>query len=295
MVVVCGEALVDLTPARCGHDDGFVPHPGGSPYNVAVGLARLGVDTAFFGRLSHDPFGELLRGHLEANGVDATLVRRGPQPTALAFVHLSDGEPRYAFHFEGTADRSLRPEDLPSLDPSVRAVHFGSLSLALEPGASTLEAMMRRQAGAARLVSVDPNVRPALVGDRDDYLRRLDGWLGLADVVKVSVEDLAWLHPDEDPVDVGRQWRRHGPGLVVITRGVDGAVAWSERARAEVAAPPVDVVDTVGAGDAFMSGLLCWLAERGRVESEGPGGLDEAALGDALAFAARVAGTTCAR
>ena len=148
-IVVCGEALVDLIAARSGDEVGYAPRPGGSPYNVAVALARLDVPTAFLGRISTDIFGERLRDHLASNGVDLRYVRRGPEPTTLAFVHVEEGqEPTYAFYRDGTADRALSPEDVPSAFPDgVRALHvgLGSITLAVEPAASTLRSLMERE------------------------------------------------------------------------------------------------------------------------------------------------------
>jgi len=159
VILVAGEALVDLTPARCGDGTGYLPRPGGSPYNVALGLGRLDVPVGFLGRLSTDTFGRLLREHLQASQVSLTYVLDAEEATTLAFVHLSDDEePEYAFYTEGTAGRVLMPEHLPVV-PEGAAMHFGSFSLALEPGASTLEGLMRRES-RRRLLSLDPNVRP---------------------------------------------------------------------------------------------------------------------------------------
>jgi fructokinase len=294
MILVAGEALVDLTPARCGDGTGYLPHPGGSPYNVAIGLGRLDVPVAFLGRLSTDPFGELLRDHLRDSQVSLAYVVDADDPTTLAFVHLRDDEEAdYAFYTEGTAGRVLLPEHLPAI-PAGAAMHFGSFSLALEPGASTLEGLMRRES-RHRLLSLDPNVRPGLVADRDAYLRRLEGLVRLADLVKVSRADLAWLYPGEDPEAAAVRWLGSGPALLLVTLGKDGAAAFRAPARAQAATPPVTVVDTVGAGDAFTSAALAFLHRHDALDRRGLEGLDASALTALLVFANGIAADTCTR
>lgn len=296
MILVCGEAIIDFTPAQCGNQDGFVARPGGSPLNVAVGLARLGTASGFFGRVSDDPFGHELHRHLERNRVDLTLLRHGSEPTALAFVVAGEhGDADYVFRWDGTADRRLLAHDLPQgLPEQVVALHLGSIGTTLEPVASTLEALIHRERGR-RLVSFDPNVRPPLVPDRTSYLERLERLVELADVVKVSAEDLGWISPEESAEQVARRWQASGPALVVVTRGADGAFAIAASGESEAGSPRVEVVDTVGAGDAFTSGLLAWLADHGRLDRLSLERLDAAELDQALAFAARVAALTCSR
>ncbi len=296
MILVCGEAIIDFMPARCGDEEGFLPRPGGSPLNVAVGLARLGVPSAFFGRISRDPFGRRLWAHLERNGVDRVFARRGPEPTALAFV-VSDeqGDADYAFRWEATADRRLVARDLPgSLSDRVAAIHVGSLGTTLEPAASTLEALVERET-RQRIVSFDPNVRPPLVGDREAYLGRLERIVANADVVKVSDDDLGWISPDESVERIARRWHASGPAVVVVTLGADGVFAIAATGRAEAGAPRVEIEDTVGAGDAFTSGLLAWLSQREALNRASLERITVRELEDALAFASKVAAVTCTR
>lgn len=296
MIVVCGEALIDLIPARCGDEDGFVARPGGSPFNVAVGLARLGVPTAFVGRLSRDRFGQLLRARLGDEGVDLRPVATGDEPTALAVVHVDEaGQPSYSFHWEGTADRLLSPADLAAeLPEATTAIHVGSVSLALEPGASTIATLVERER-SDRVVSLDPNVRPAVVGDADAYRDLLVAWVRRADLVKVSVEDLDWLAPGTEPAAVARRWLDEGVSVVVVTRGGDGAVGVSAAGEVSVEAPMVELVDTVGAGDAFSAGLLASLAGRDLLARDALADLDERALDEVLRVATTVAALTCTR
>jgi fructokinase len=293
VIIVAGEALVDMTPARCGERMGYLPNPGGSPYNVAIGLGRLEVPAAYLGRLSTDVLGRLLRQHLEASGVPLTYVVDAAEATTLAFVHLGGDEPEYSFYTEGSADRMLLPEHLPAI-PDRAALHFGSFSLALEPGASTLEGLMRRESGR-RLLSLDPNVRPGLIADRDAYLRRLEGWVRLVDLIKVSGADLAWLYPGEAPEAVASRWLGAGPALILVTLGKDGALAFSARARASAPTPRVTVVDTVGAGDAFTAAALAWLHSQDALDRGGLEALDAARLEALLPFANAVAALTCTR
>jgi fructokinase len=294
VIVVTGEALVDLTPARCAEGAGYLPHPGGSPYNVAVGLGRLEVPVGFLGRLSTDSFGRLLRERLQDSQVSLDYVIDAEDATTLAFVHLRDDEePEYAFYTEGTAGRVLLPEHVPAI-PERAAVHFGSFSLALEPGASTLEGLMRRES-RRRLLSLDPNVRPGLISDRDAYLRRLEGLVNLADLIKVSRADLAWLYPGQEPEEVAARWLGLGPALVVVTMGKDGSTGFGAALRASAATPPVTVVDTVGAGDAFTSAALAFLHRHGVLDRRGLETLDAAELEALLAFANGIAADTCTR
>lgn len=296
VIVTCGEALVDFTPARCGEAQGYLPHPGGSPYNVAVGLGRLEAPVAFLGRLSVDAFGRLLRAHLAESGVDLRYVREGPEPSTLAFVHLSDGaEPEFVFYGEGTADRTLHPVDIPAGFPEdVTGLHFGSLSLVLEPVSSTLSGLLHREHGG-RVISLDPNVRPALIADPPTYRRRLETWIARADVVKASRADLSWLYPHDPVADAASRWRSMGPALVVVTMGKDGAEGFGAAGAVRAPAPAVRVVDTVGAGDAFTAGLLARLHARRRLTRDGLRRLTTGDVADALRYANRVAALTCAR
>ncbi len=296
MIVICGEALVDFTPARCGDAEGYLPRPGGSPYNVAIGLARLEVPAAFLGRISHDAFGRRLRGHLAASGVDLRYLRAGREPTTLAFVHAAGGgEPEFSFYGEGAADRHLLPEHLPpAFPPDVAALHFGSLSLVLEPGASTLCSLLHREHGG-RLISLDPNIRPGLIPDPAAHRRRLLELIARADVVKVSRADLTWLCSGEAAEHAAMRWKAMGPALVVVTLGPEGALALGAAGTIRVPGASVDVVDTVGAGDAFTAGLLAWLHHRGRLTRDGLRRLSPDDLAAALRYANRVAAMTCTR
>ena len=193
------------------------------------------------------------------------------------------------------ADVLLAPADLPSTFPAdVVALHLGSISLLREPAASTYEALMEREHGR-RVLCLDPNIRPGLIVDRDAYLRRLDHWVSLVDVVKVSRADVDWLHPGVPLEDVAAHWLAMGPGLVVITLGSEGARGFGAGAPVEVPGMVVAVADTVGAGDAFTAGLLARLHDDGLLDREALRHLPPAAILSALQQANRVAGSTCTR
>ena len=293
-VVVAGDALVDLTPATTvSGAAAYEPHPGGSCLNVAVGLGRLEVPTGFLARLSTDAFGELIRAHLAASDVQPTYLVETDDLTTLAAVHLREGHATYSFHAASAADRGLLSEHLPALPPT-SALHLGSIALVLEPVASTLEGLLRSEAGR-RVISLDPNVRPSLIPDRDTYLRRFSGWVPLVDVLKVSVEDLAWLYPDRARDDVVAGWHTAGVSLVLVTQGADGATASTPSASARAAASRVLVVDTVGAGDAFMAGVLAYLHGRRLLSRDGLRTLDAPGLEELLQAACFIAADTCTR
>jgi fructokinase len=295
MIVVTGEALIDMNPIDLGGQTAYLPHPGGSPYNVAMGVGRLGSPVWFLGRLSNDGFGQRLRSHLQDSQVNLDYVVEGSELTTLAMVTLSPSrEPIFSFYCENTADRLLRPDHLPERLPEGALLHFGSISMLLEPTASTIEALVQREAGA-RLITLDPNVRPFLIPDKSAYLQRLQGWLALSDLVKVSQADLEWLYPGRPLEEVAAEWRSYGPELIVITRGGEGAMALSRQGFCQAAAPRVEVADTVGAGDAFMGGALHWLEQHQVQQRTQLAALTQEQIVSMLAFSARVAALTCTR
>ena len=296
MIGVCGEALIDFTPAEIGGELAFVPRPGGSPLNVATGLARLGKSAAFIGKISNDTFGGLLQTHLARNGVDLRWVVRGNEPSALAFViPADDGGHDFAFYGSDTAEQSLTSADVPAVLPDeLTALHFGSYSLMLGSSADTYAKLMRRETGA-RVVSLDPNVRPALFPDRAAYRRRIESLLPFSTLVKASEDDLAWLYPTENVMDIAAHWLTAEPSIVVVTLGAEGAVGMSGDTVVRVPGLLVDVADTVGAGDAFMSALLAWLDDRDFLRQDDLATLSEETLTGAMVYANRAAAKTCTR
>jgi fructokinase len=298
VVVVAGEALVDLVPA--GRDGLFEAAPGGSPANVAVGLVRLGVPTRLAARLADDLMGRRLREHLSSNGVDLSKAPRASEPTSLAIVALgSDGVPDYDFRVEGTADWQWSDQEVEGLlDGPVVALHSGSLALTMEPGADVLGRLVER-AGRTVTVSYDPNLRPLLMGSPDSVRERVEWLVSLSDVVKVSSEDLGWLLPGVALESVAERWLASGPEVVVVTLGPDGVLAVAE-GTGIVRRPGrrVKVVDTVGAGDSFTSALLAGLHRRGLLgldRREALRAIDTATLGAVLDEAVLASALTCTR
>lgn len=291
MIVVCGEALVDLV---FGADGRLTPVPGGGPFNTARTLARLGAPVSFLGRISTDAFGQWLASTLDGDGVDLSLVSRGDEPTTLAVARLDAARAaRYEFYHLGTSAPSLVPAMVPAqLGQEVDALHVGSLGLVLEPMASTLFELLRRE-GDQRPVMLDPNVRPALASSADAYRTRLESALALSTIVKTSLEDVRWLYPDVELEAAAGLMLAAGTRLVVITLGAEGAAGFTGSVQTRVPAPYVDVVDTIGAGDAFGAALLAWLREHRLLAKDLS--LDGPELESALEFACRAASFTCGR
>lgn len=297
MILVTGEALIDLLPRDVDGQSLLKPVPGGSPFNVALALGRLGVPVRFLCRMSRDAFGTRLVKTLEESGVGLEWCRRTEALSTLGFVTLNP-ETRgaeYAFYTQDTAGCSLAPADLPTPLPDVvEALHVGSFSLAIEPSGSTVERLVLEHA-RERLVSYDPNIRPFLVPDRDSFMVRHRAISARADIIKLSEEDLEWLHPGV-PLDVvAAEYLAGWTELVVVTRAEDGAAAYTREHFVECEPSPVEVIDTVGAGDTFQAALLCWLREQGRLTRSGVAGLEYQDLEQMLEFAGRAAAVTCAR
>jgi fructokinase len=291
VVVAAGEALVDLI-----EEDGLLrPFPGGGPFNTAVALGRLDVPVGFLGPISADRFGRLLEETLAGSGVDLRYVVRTDASTALAVVHeVGGGQHEFTFYLERTAYTDLPAAALPALEAEAAALYLGTLALATDPPARTLEALIDRESGR-RLIVIDPNVRPAVFGDASAYRKRLESWTARTDVLKLSVEDAEWLYPGTPPETVVDWLLSLGVGLVVLTLGAGGALARSARGEARAASPRVEVVDTVGAGDAFSAGLLRRLWELDHLQAGAITDLTADDLADVLHFATVVGALQSAR
>ncbi|MDM0058059.1 carbohydrate kinase family protein [Variovorax fucosicus] len=296
MFVVCGEALMDVymgesTPVGMLLDARI----GGSPLNVAQGLARLERPVAFLCGLSTDALGERLFASLQAERVDTSLLLRSDAPSTLSVVSVdAGGVPRYAFHGNGAADRQLTPANLPALPPATRVLQFGSYALAVEPVGSTLRALAARERERC-LIAYDPNVRLNVEPDLAHWREVVELMASLAHLVKVSDEDLGLLYPAETPEQVAARWLAGGTALVAITRGSKGSSAWTAAAQADAPAQPVQVIDTVGAGDTFQAALLTWLDEHDALTPAALAALDARQLEALLRFATQAAAITCSR
>jgi fructokinase len=290
VIVVCGEALIDMIQNGDGTQRAM---PGGGPFNTARALARLGVPTAFLGRLSSDAFGQELAGLLAADGVSLQLATTGPEKTTIAVADVDDaGFAEYQFFVQGTSAPNLTPDQLPDQLPAVvRALHVGTLGLVLEPMADTLLDLVDRE-HAGRLVMVDPNIRVGLTSD-SEYRERLRHAIACSSIVKASDTDLAWLYPDLSYEEAAGRMLADGVGLAVVTLGAQGAYGAHRDFSVAVEAPPVEVVDTIGAGDSFGAALLAWLHDHNAIQPAVALERDE--LEAALRYACLAAAITCSR
>jgi fructokinase len=300
-VAVAGECVVDLVADEPG--GAYVALPGGSPANVAVGLARLGVPTRMVARIGDDPFGRTLRDHLVRNGVGTGLTMAADEPSSVAFVHHdADGVPSFDLRIDGTADWQWTEAEMAGLrrgsHERLAALHIGSLALVMPPGADVL-AGFARQVRAEATLSYDPNCRPAVMGGVPDARHRIEALLRAADVVKISDADLAWLRPGGDHEGFADELLAAGVSVVAVTYGARGSVVTGRRCpQRRVPAYRSDVVDTVGAGDSYMSAVLAGLGRRGLLGAARRDALRSAeasVLVEVFDEASRAAALTCAR
>lgn len=296
MFTVLGEALLDLV--QTSQSRTYDARPGGGPLNIAVGLRRLGHPTQLMARLSTRPLGEVVRGHAEANELSLDGSVDTDSAATLAFASLDEsGHASYDFYVDGTADWGWTDAEMDRLPSGTHALHTGSVAAALPPGAeAVLRLVQRLHTTGDVLLSFDPNVRPDLVGPHSAAVQRVERFVAASHVVKASDEDLSWLYPHRSIEDVLADWSTSGPGLVVLTRGADGCSARTA-AGGEVhsAGVEVDVEDTIGAGDAFMSGLLSGLADTECLEPDRVADLGDADLRAVLRQAMVVSALTCER
>jgi fructokinase len=295
MIICCGEALIDMLPRRSTDDEpAFSPYSGGAVFNTAVALGRLGVPVEFFSGLSSDLFGQQLRATLAESKVGSRYAHVSGRPTTLAFVHLIDGHASYVFYDEGTAGRMLSADDLPAFEGNVDALLFGAISLIPEPCGSAYEALMVREA-PKRVTMLDPNIRPAFIPNREKHLARIQRMIAMADILKLSDEDLGWFGTAGAPEDAIAQWLELGPKLIVMTRGGKGATGYTKNSKVTVTPAQVKVVDTVGAGDTFNAGILASLHEQGALSKSHIANLSEAEIQGALSLGAAAAAVTVSR
>jgi fructokinase len=303
MILCCGEALIDMvrTPVP-GLGDVFLPLPGGCAYNSAIAIGRLGVPVKFLGRFSTDFFGEILVDRLRQNHVEDDLVIRCERNTTLAFIKVEKGkEPKYSFYTDETADRSFSVGDLPpQLPVDTSCIVFGSISMTMEPIASTIETLIFREAARKKtIISFDPNIRPFMIKDRDAYMKRFEKWVNASTIVKTSSEDFEFIFPGLEPERALTKILAMGSRLAIITLGPQGAMAMLRRDDGSItkvsaqATPVSELVDTVGAGDTFHAAFISWLELKGKMSTLTS--LSETDLHNALVFANNAASIVCTR
>lgn len=300
MFLCCGDALFDLFEVQDGRGPASVAlegRVGGSPLNVALGLARLGHPSAFFTKVSGDLFGRRIRAFMQDEGIDQRFLVPTTRGTTLAVVSLTpEGTPHYDFHIEGTADRSIDVADVPEHFPDdLSAIHIASYSTVTEPTASALLHLIGQESGR-RFISYDPNIRATIEPDLDLWRERMARILPKATLVKASEEDLQQIHPGRSLDSILSDWMSAGPAIALVTRGENGAIAATAGGH-EVQLPgvTVTVIDTVGAGDTFQAAALASLSEHGRLSRDGVMAMSPGELEELVGFAIRAAAITCGR
>ncbi|NGN40534.1 carbohydrate kinase [Mesorhizobium sp. CGMCC 1.15528] len=295
MILCCGEALIDMLPREStAGEPSFAPYAGGAVFNSAIALGRLGVPVEFFSGLSSDLFGQQIREVLASSNVGSRYADVSSRPTTLAFVRLADGHATYTFYDENTAGRMLTEADLPVFEDDIEAMLFGAISLIPEPSGSAYEALMRREHDR-RVTMLDPNIRPGFIPDKEKHLDRIRRMMAMADIVKLSDEDLSWFGHEGPQEDLIHDWLQSGPKLIVVTRGAEGATGYTKRHTVSVKPNRVAVVDTVGAGDTFNAGVLASLHEQGVLTKDGLEELSDTAIHDALTLGSKAAAITVSR
>ena len=294
MIVSLGEALIDFISQADLEFKGF---PGGSPYNTAVAVSRLGVSCQYLGRVSRDMFGEQLLDYLRKNGVGTDIALRSDDPTTLSFVSKQpDGQARYAFFSNGAADRNWPADEIDSitLPGETRIIHFGSISLSQESCGSTIENFLLKK-GKQYLLSFDPNIRPSLVQDRNIYMNRFLNLCKVSTLIKLSDEDLEWLYPGIPVEEALETLLDSGIALIALTEGKKGArlITKSESIRSPLYDLPV--ADTIGAGDTFHGAILAYFHEKGWFDKTTIARLSREELEKLGEYANKAAGINCSR
>lgn len=295
MILCCGEALIDMLP-RKGADgaDVYQPFNGGSVFNTAISLGRLGTPTGFFAGLSEDFFGDSLLDGLKAAGVSTKYICRKDLHTTLALVKLTEGHARYSFIDEGSAGRMLEKRDIPKLSKSIAALHFGSISLIPEPSGGTYESLLKK-ASKSHVISLDPNIRPTVIKDKKKHLARLKRLMAKADLIKISDEDVKWMTGGQAFSKVAKTWLKNGARIVAITRGGEGVEIFTKLHSLSLSAPKVKIADTVGAGDTFTAGFLTYLNRNALLNKKAMALISATQLMHAAEFAMKAAAVTVSR
>ncbi|MCL2721659.1 MAG: carbohydrate kinase [Treponema sp.] len=298
MYLCVGEAVIDMFL----HDDVFKPLPGGCSYNTSIAIARLNSKASFFGRLSKNFFGDIQVKRLQENNVNVDLLIRSNENPILAFIKTEkDGQPQYAFYDEGTVDRLLSIEELPSVPIETKCIIFGSVSMTMEPIATAIETLIQKEAAKKTVISFDPNIRPYFIKDRETYIERFKKLASICTIVKISNEDFEYVFPGLKPEEALEKMLTLGTDLAIITLGHEGSMAMLRcengsviKACAQGVQIP-KIADTVGAGDTFHGAFLVRLEQMGKLSHNAIVNLNEADLYDALSYANKAAAFVCTR
>ena len=300
MFVICGEALIDIFVEQ-GEAENITEFPlqacvGGSPFNVAIGMARLDQSSALLTGISTDMFGKRLTAVLDAEGVSQEFVVKKEAPTTVAFVEKdAEGIPTYSFYGEGTADTTMSLDDVNVNLESAIGIHVGSYTIVAQPTADSYLSLIKKHSGN-KIISLDPNIRAIVEPDISIWQKRVEELVQLADIVKVSDEDLSLLYPNEKPETIAKRWLDTGLKFITLTRGGDGATLWSAQAQVDIKAPKVTVIDTVGAGDTFQSALLSSVSNLHKSHQGNWSDTLNASTLEAIGtYAANAAAITCSR
>jgi len=302
MIICIGEAVIDMFHKQdSAYGEVFYPLPGGCCYNMSIAIARLGVQAAFLGRISTNFFGNIQVRRLQENNVQTNLLLRRDENPILAFIKTEKGrQPQYAFYDERTVDRLLSQNELPDIPADTSCIVFGSISMAMEPIASTIENLIIEYS-EHKVIAFDPNIRPFMIKDREAYMKRFTQWAGLCTIAKISGEDFEYIFPDTEPQNALQKMIDLGTRLAIVTLGADGSAALLRRENGSVIKVNVPgihiekIADTVGAGDTFLGAFLARLELRGKMSNNAIANLHEDDLHDALTFANKAAAIVCTR
>ena len=310
MIICCGEALIDMVqipvPQRgsvSGSGIGFLPVPGGCSYNTAIAIGRFGVPVKFLGKVSTDFFGDIIFKRLKDNNVGDELIIRADKNTTLAIVNTVDNQsPRYSFYTDGTSVPLFTEADLPAtLPPETNCIVFGSISMTMEPVASTIKTFISRYKDEnSPVISFDPNVRPLKIKDKESYIKNFEELTAASVIAKISAEDFSYVYPGLKPEQALRKILTLGPRLAICTMGSEGSMVLLRHnngsiTKANAPAVKTNIVDTVGAGDTFHGALLSWLEMKGKLSRHALPGLSETDLYNVLCFANKAASIVCSR
>ena len=303
MILCVGETVIDMIlKNNAGSQEAYTPLPGGSLYNTSIAIGRLGVPVAFMGRLSKNIFTEPHIKRLRENNVRDDLLIRSIENPVLAIVKTEEEKgSQYVFYNEGTADSLLSVEDIPPLSLETKCIAFGSISMNMEPAATTIETLILREAKRKIVISFDPNIRPFMIKDRNEYMKRLEKWVSACTITKSSSEDFEYIFPKIEPQEALEKMLKLGARLSVATTGAGGAIALLKRSNGnviKVCTPGIhipQIADTVGAGDTFHGAFLSWLELHDKLSQNAILDMSRTDLNDALTFANKAAAIVCTR